>query len=116
MMELIERLEALDGTDRNVDAALARLDGWQEIANNGTWAKDYGGEVGVRYLISAPNFTGSLDAALTLVPEGHGAVSGSMSTLGSSFRIEKPYAFGNAKLPAIALCIAALRARMSKGG
>lgn len=62
-----------------------------------------------------PHYTASIDAALTLVPEGYGSVSLSINERDqSSARFAHPYVFGNAATPAIAICIAALKTRLAK--
>lgn len=73
-----------------------------------------------------PHYTTSIDAALTLVPEGASWIINSTSRDGSVYvrcfpkmgfvkwAIESP--FFSIKSPAIALCIAALRARSALAG
>lgn len=122
---LIQRLSEAAGPDRELDhwiqAALnrqrilgtyKRLDHWVERALKNRWA--------------TPAYTASLDAALTLVPEGcdwlfTGSRSGDLTeSPGKPFYgaiLEKPTSskpVGDGKSranAAIALCIAALRAR-----
>lgn len=64
LIELAERCEAATGPDRELDAAIALLYGWT-VHKGDNWIGPHG-------QISVPEFTGSLDAALTLVPEGQG--------------------------------------------
>lgn len=61
LIELAERCEAATGPDRELDAAIALLHGWT-VHKGDNWIGPHG-------QISVPEFTGSLDAALTLVPE-----------------------------------------------
>lgn len=101
--DLIERAEKATGPDRNLDAMIY----WQ--INNG---------VGVGTHSSAPPFTASLDAALSLVPEGWGP-SLRIFSLGNAWA----HMYGEAKgisgatvearhnVPAIALVIASLKAK-----
>lgn len=63
MIELAERVEAGTGPDRDLDAAIARA-----LSSNSTdhWYENHRGEYCTDDL--APNYTASLDAAMTLVP------------------------------------------------
>lgn len=119
--ELIKRLEAATGPDRDLDAHIARHVGFVFHTNLNCWLPPRGFSTSFGLL----HFTSSIDSALTLVPEGwtqgrlawpgydHGILKGTaraeihheMSSGGGPKRI----AFG-ASLP-IALCIAALKAR-----
>jgi len=73
MTDLIEKLEALDGPSREVDAEIAKAVGWTVETYTGersrtrrkAW-RDADGDRRMR----TPDFTASIDAALTLVPEG----------------------------------------------
>ncbi len=111
LIELAERCEAAMGSDRDLDADIARATGWQDVRSEG-----YGSIRGLRPTGKREHvmrFTASLDAAMTLVPEGwcfevtnydtfarvRAAVLGSTS-----------YS-ADADTPALALCAAALRAR-----
>jgi hypothetical protein len=114
---IIERLEKANGPDRELDAEIHRaitplLSDTQIDQKVSGWL--FGGDHAQPTL--APFYSKSIDAALTLVPSGYGAVSMSIGEgeRGSSARLGHPYVHGNAKTPAIALCIAALRARSHK--
>ena len=64
---LITRLEALTGPSREVDAEIAKAVGWTTFMFGGAglcW-KDPAGRVHA----VPPHFTGSIDAALTLMPK-----------------------------------------------
>lgn len=70
----------------------------------------------------APDFVGSLDAALTLVPRGWGfkadcglghGHSFTVGHVGSDKLYDQPEGWGKGATPPLALCIAALRARLS---
>lgn len=109
-LTLIERLEKLDGPCRECDAEIAELLGIQawEYVKSGFGSKE----------IIAPSFTDSIDAALTLVPDGW--------ELWTAFYLNCQYevcfhipdetsasttSHGEHKYFAIAICIAALRAK-----
>lgn len=100
MADLIERLEKATEPEWELDAAIARLDDIREAF--GDCADD-----------EVPPYTSSIDAALTLVPEG---CKWLVQDLGIGFeactypRKGVPCAAKGAA-PAIALCIAALKAR-----
>lgn len=70
MTSLIKRLEALTGPSREVDAEIATAIGWKSVpwefsGKRGlTW---YAPDLEVHY--ECPRFTGSIDAAMTLTPE-----------------------------------------------
>jgi hypothetical protein len=111
MDELIERLEKATGPDRELDAAIA-------LAIGIPATKSYGDEaLGNFYRAPAyfKHYTASIDAAFTLVPEGCTAVfhlfnhrdgfwECDLGNTGADF-------CGQAATPALAICIAALRAR-----
>ena len=95
-MELIDRLEAAQEGSRELDAEI-------------------GAEARYMSPKSVPHYTTSIDAALTLVPEG---------STGFLLNADEPYSQatifrdgdgaigqGLGKSPALALCIAALRAK-----
>jgi hypothetical protein len=94
LAELIARLEAAAEGSRELDAAIA-------VAVFGGGSHDPG---------TAPHFTTSLDAALTLVPEGRGWLMRSVGGRGFA-AISNAGEASQAKTPALALCIAALKAR-----
>lgn len=104
-LELIERLEKATGPDREFDEAIARLAGWYI---------DGGGYT------SAPRFTASIDAALTLVPKGFNWSLGSMG--GKGFKADLHHierGFGPVCIGVtapIAICIAAIKARAALFG
>lgn len=118
--ELIARLEAATGPDRELDRAIAMSLGWRHDPHDGpygTWtAPD-----GTRHT-TFNEWTASIDAALTLVPEGmdwlicsrrrnfrdgyyvhimDGDVNRDGHSAGEAWHLA----------PAVALCIAALKAR-----
>ena len=66
--DLIERIEAATSGDREIDRDIAFATGWRMRA--GVWLvpDEFRHPVGVN--VFPPFFTGSLDAAMTLVPRG----------------------------------------------
>lgn len=62
LMELAERVEALHGASRGTNEAVACAAGWKFDNGPGAWITP-GGEM----VFSVPNFTGSLDAAMSLL-------------------------------------------------
>lgn len=111
LSELIERLEKAAGPDHELDCDIYHL--WRKTApaplGGGIWTTD------MEY---APAYTSSLDAALTLVPEGwcwrydSSTFDAEVSDYSGRFLIEADKeCHGANKNPAIAICIAALRAR-----
>lgn len=117
--ELIERLEKATGPDGSLDLDIRfYLDGVRSVG--GYWAENIATGERVRVDYTSPNYTASIDAALTLVPEGHywHAAHGKTrddEPLGGASIIESgtlaTISEGEAPTAAIALCIAALRAR-----
>ena len=119
MTDLIARLEKLTGPDREVDAEI-----FAEITGN-VRSQDYWRFTGLRTKGEADDvafsayckyralrYTASLDAALSLVPEGWEWELSWLAGVAAA-KIGDPllYLEGEAKTPAIALCIAALKAR-----
>jgi len=98
--ELIGRLEKADGPDRELDEALHEAFGLTFVMEYYT---EYATEQ-TRNLSYVPAYTASIDAALTLVPEGCGFV-----VMGKAAKIGRKIA--TAATPALAICIAALRAK-----
>ena len=98
MTDLATRIEQAEGPSRELDAEIATIFGW-------TPAHD----------LVCPAYTASLDAAMTLVPDGtnvHAVILDKGLT-----RIElngtTKYLKVDAATPALALCAAALRARLN---
>lgn len=120
---IAERIEALEGPCREMDLSIAKAVG---LAHLDAVA---GGVTGFMYMdrgqpacVTVPRYTASLDAAITLVPEGWNM---------SVFLIEKlklrasasvrdrdgKFSFTSAaSTPALALCAAALRAQEATNG
>lgn len=102
-MTLIERLEAASGPDRTLDGAIQRAMGQD-------WPIHFSG-CGV-----ANAFSTSIDAAMTLVPEGWHTFLATEDRHSHSWGWELRGGFGQkahgrAPTPALALCIASLKAR-----
>ncbi|HWL04532.1 MAG TPA: hypothetical protein VNQ99_06285 [Xanthobacteraceae bacterium] len=122
MNDLIARLEAATGPDRELDIDVLVACGWRDEREFGFLA-DLQGE---HYWIGNPDcwngeppfVTGSLDAAMTLVPEG--SAYNFQGNSGMHYACVSGFYSGKAApTPAIALAkaaIAALRARASDGG
>lgn len=124
MNELIERLEKATGMDRALDIDIARaipVDGWRVDEDGSVSAFD--GEGWYSMPTEVPSYTHSIDAALTLVPTNHRwSVSGPEVRLDGeevgADAVVMPFGkyghvgdFVRHAQPAIALCIAALKAR-----
>jgi hypothetical protein len=120
LQALIEKLEAATEGSRELDAEIALACGWR--FNKGTvYSYHWLDPQGAHNAVPSP-FTESLDAALTLVPEGWGYQQGShprAACKACAFCFEGADDFHNqppsfAPTPALALCIAALKARAAQ--
>lgn len=118
LLALAERVEALSGADREVDAKVALAVGyktWPDGYGEGNEWEDPSGNRLPRargWGAQPPAFTASLDAAMGLVPEGPGwwwVVNGAPSA--AVGHAPEPAHFAHAATPALALTAAALRAR-----
>lgn len=106
---LIERVETTAGPDRDIDFAVAAAVGWPDSPHSHQHARRY---------------TEHLDAAVSLVPEGkfwmvgygrmrrNEPLGGATIYYGKGLAIGTMIAEAEAATPALALCAAALRARM----
>ena len=150
MTNLSERVMSLSGPDREVDAEIAvflkhgcranladdleylsmpnKHDPGHGVAPGHYWFHCRSG----MSLRSAPNYTASIDAAMTLVPEGDPAFSATFWRLGNDGEGADPAEFkaeillcsmltskrlsATASTPALALCAAALLAREASNG
>lgn len=109
LLELAERCEAATGPDRELDRAIFE------------WLTLVDGFVPDRAHQSYPQYayTASLDAAMTLVPEGwEPLIDGVSKDRAAAWIVElyaindsPPFRHGSANTGALALCAAALRAR-----
>jgi hypothetical protein len=123
--ELAKRVEALTGPCRETDAEIAFAQGWR-MSNGHWWTPQQSAEArkkkqaiwSVGIPAQLPAFTASLDAAMTLVPEGcewqipfsnpwHARITRDGEVLLPLSRFGSP-------TPALALTAASLRARAAK--
>lgn len=109
MLDLIAQLEQAEGPSRELDKAIARHLGWTPNTE-GRWHRT--AAISDRS-IDLPRFTSSLDAALTLIPPGARWVlySDGHAYVGPD---NEPTAEWCGYTPALALCVAALRARAAQ--
>lgn len=134
--EIIEKIEAAAGPDRELDVLIAEHVAWQGdlVARARTWSPHNTTAALVAdiemdgYLRGLPAYTASIDAALTLVPEGAGlsiqrywiaAVDGyvwsaGVSTGGVPSNPRKVFASYDAANAALAITAASLRARITQ--
>lgn len=135
LSDLIARLEKATGPCRKLDLDISVAVNYSEAftgAARAEWsimADDINvyDATGRRYILDpaqfVPQWTRSLDAAVSLVPEGCGVLlaigRGSRADVSIGYLGEMNATWpggSNHPVPAIALCIAALKARMQKGG
>lgn len=121
MTSTIKRLENLKDPDREVDAEIAKAIGWRDFISDKVPAYYWIDEEN-RPRLEVPYFTGSIDAALTLMPKINRpnfpwlAIKSNNPNNPIGCRCElwldnvKNYN-GRGKTLAIAICIAALKAR-----
>jgi len=107
--ELIATLEAATGPDRELDAEIAmqNVSLLRDLPRTeaGGWTHPEWGKIA-----PASEYTASLDAALTLIPQDYGwCVSGGYNWQHGHAEVGKHKALG--ATPALALCIAAMKAR-----
>lgn len=124
LAELIAALERTDGPDRELDGAIWEAMGFVDEAHCRSWCRMDGRTDLTRgdYIAAwAPEFTASLDAALPLVPNGYwsidsenGKCSATVILNGEDVVRAIARSAGRFATPAIALCIAALRARSTQ--
>ena len=117
LLKLAERVEALSGPDREVDSEIDRLTfrGPFEARLCGCMGNCLPGHPAYNgACVSVPHYTASLDAAMTLVPEGCGW-SLVQATYEKSYGCVEsgddrtPDLEARAATPALVLCAAALR-------
>jgi len=132
LADLIARVERADAPDRELDRDIAEEIGWvmafDERPNDGG-SLVLPREATLRFLASqerkgriiAPAYTASLDAALSLVPEGWGREfwhepgdKAIAHTWPPTRRAPRDTCSGFAATPALALCAAALKAREAR--
>lgn len=113
MAELIERVERASGPDREIDLAIARVMGTIVLQRN---FSDTGNHETTHW-----EYTASIDAAMTLVPEGWKLRQMNFSAPCADDRkwhlslyggsVGEDCFVGRGATPALALCAAALKAR-----
>ena len=107
---LIARLEKATKPSRALDMEIAKATGWKVF--RGRWLNEHG-----ETCRNVWEFTASIDAAMHLVPEGyHWEVTGAGYARVRKCWDEIKDFEGRAKNPAIALTIAALKARNQSNG
>lgn len=122
LIELAERCEAATGADTKLEREIAEALGWRHVRNKGpesewfpyVWvAPDGKCDADETY----PDYTASIDAALTLVPEGWNWQVGKGNHCWSAVYQGAPPSMRVdpiAATPALAICAAALRARAAQ--
>lgn len=112
LLKLAERGEALSGPDTEVDSAIVlALFPVMRVPSSSPNGQDGWYDSDRIFVNKSWHFTGSLDAAMTLVPEGcEWAVNwGGNSVAEVNILPDGPLFKGYADTPALALCAAALR-------
>lgn len=113
--ELITRLESADGPDRELDWAIAESLGWTRCQVGQVIACYAPGDPHMK--AGAPRYTASIDAALTLVPDEYllGILAELENGRWTTKLLNRREIAGllpeSGPTPALALCIAALRAQ-----
>jgi len=122
LLELAERCEAATGPDRELSAAIAlATNSWlHEVDGNKPQncrlRNGFGSPVYIGGLSGHMDYSASLDAAMTLVPEGWHTFLTQQDRHSRNWRWDLRGGFGShvgarCASPALALCAAALRAR-----
>jgi hypothetical protein len=138
LLKLAERCENATGQDRELDKLIAPHAGWKEAGKLSVMGSKMPawlppGKSGAdNKVLKVPAFTASLDAAMTLVPDGWEPVIdcgvsrrynrlhradlwGHETHYDSGGMPFDDHEKGDAATPALALCAAALRARAAQG-
>jgi hypothetical protein len=114
---LTAKLEAAEGPSRELDAEICIAVEYAHLPPDVTATACTDGTVTIEPKGTAPIFddakcyTASIDAALTLVPEGYGFSLHCMDANQTICQAHVCDEIGDACTPALALCISALRAR-----
>lgn len=116
MSGLITKISAGEGHDRDTDIDIAWATGWR--MRDGDWIQPKDFRIPIGTLAAPPLFTGSVDAALTIVPEGWGGSlhieergKWAIVKLGRSYPTNAEVTVEARTLPR-AICLAALKAGM----
>lgn len=126
LLELAARCEAATGLDRELDCAIGVAigrfftepnKGWPERLDYVERRGDVANYPGHGFDQLVPRYTASLDAAMTLVPEGTRLQYQNFGDIGGRhmWLVSPNERFVSAAPPALALCAAALRARSAGG-
>ena len=110
LLSLALRCEQANGSDRDLDVAIARSMGWEVVLYRRDGKPYYEPIKGYSWQL-VPAYSGSLDKAVALAPEGcdwHLMSDGSCS-MGNGTGAR--FASLGCETPALALCAASLRAR-----
>lgn len=118
---LLSRLRAAAGPSRELDAEVARACGWEVRTEDCIWWDVEVRAPGSADVVELPRFTDDLNAAVSLVPEGHSWAVECHHDHGS-YAVVQPDLDGEelagehvrgagVATPALALCMAALAAR-----
>lgn len=117
--DIIAKLETAEAGSRELDALVAETAGWGDQDETGGWHQtgvffDDGKLRRTVYEVELPHFSTSVDAALTLVPEGHWLQHLGQTLIGWRCLIEKEgqsFVVKTSTTAALALCIACFKAR-----
>lgn len=125
-MDLIERLQNAAEGEWRLDYEIARSLGWYEAEVSEHWEIAwFKPDSKIQQLSGPPHYTTSLDAALTLVPEGcgwkvqrnlNGDCWAVVQRQDANRRIDIWAESDMLKTPALALCIAAMKASEEADG
>ncbi len=107
LLALADRVEALTGPDREMDAAIWAIGTLRE------WPPRLD-ILAQAYRDNAPRYTASIDSAMTLVPEGYGFMVDGFKDAWFADLDAGQQMSAHATTPALALTAAALRARASQ--
>jgi hypothetical protein len=124
LLKLAERCEAATGHDRELDVELAVVAGlirdpefergyFYGAGNNCDYVLERGDYDHGNNAPELPYYTASLDAAMTLVPDGAKVTTQTFGGPGPMALVEPNERFASGSTLALALCAAALKARAS---
>lgn len=139
MSDLIKRIEAAEGPSKEIDRRIAKSRGWHRVEprflrnNRGGWIapEDFIGVMsdgspildsmhGTTIHGEVPAFTSSIDAAMTLVPDGAiwtieaDAAWVRVPRAGGVDEFQAHFLTSGGRLTALALCAAAMKAKEAK--
>lgn len=121
-IDLIARTQKATGPDRELDLEILNYDGrqppwiWLDRASGTITREQYGPGAAGNPVASLECFTGSVDAALTLIPDGYAwRLDQALSDAGDktlAWASVEGFHANRVATPALALCAAALKARL----